>query len=341
MRFFWFLAVSLLASTAALANDGYSQIGIGGLVLTDTTDISMDSEDLYVSEQEIRVNYVMTNTTEKDIEATVMFPLPDVILSSEYESARGLVDLSKDLNFKTTVDGKPFPIELVQRGFVGDRDVTDALTKSGLPVSGVMDVDLNAFVAKLPADQRQNLMDIGALPKDTNEDGTVAPYNPELWIAPEWVLRSYVMRKQVFPAGRSLKVTHSYAPIEGSAVESSVNYTAEYMAELEGEGLQYFKEEQVKYCVDDDWIKAYRARVEKQGGKLGTPTWISYILKSGATWKGPIKDFRMVVDKGRPDALVSFCADGVKKISPTQFEVRKKDFEPTQDLHVLIMNWSQ
>jgi hypothetical protein len=36
---------------------------------------------------------------------------------------------------------------------------------------------------------------------------------------------------------------------------------------------------------------------------------------------------------------VSFCAEGVKKISPTQFEVRKTDFEPTQDLNVLIVDW--
>jgi Domain of unknown function (DUF4424) len=339
MRFMVLFVAAVLASSPALANDGYSQIGIGGLVLTGTDEISMDSEDLYVSEQEIRVNYVMTNTTNKDVEATVMFPLPDVMLSEEYESARGLVDLAKDLKFKTTVEGQPFPIKLVQRGFVGTVDVTDALTKSGIPVSGVMDVDLQSFVQKMPADQRQVLIDLGALPKSTDDNGNVLPYDPDLSIAPAWVLRSYVMRKQVFPAGRSLKVSHRYAPIEGSAVESSVNYTADYMAQLEGEGLQYFKDEQAKYCVDADWIKAYRARVKKQGGKLGTPTWISYILKSGATWKGPIKDFRMVVDKGRADALVSFCAEGVRKISPTQFEVRKKNFEPTRDLDVLMMRW--
>jgi hypothetical protein len=34
---------------------------------------------------------------------------------------------------------------------------------------------------------------------------------------------------------------------------------------------------------------------------------------------------------------VSFCADGVKKIGPTLFEVRHADFTPTRDLNVLIL----
>ncbi|WP_182419623.1 DUF4424 family protein [Bartonella sp. HY038] len=39
---------------------------------------------------------------------------------------------------------------------------------------------------------------------------------------------------------------------------------------------------------------------------------------------GVIEDFRLIIDKGKPDALVTFCGDGVQKISPTQFEMRKK-----------------
>ena len=49
--------------------------------------------------------------------------------------------------------------------------------------------------------------------------------------------------------------------------------------------------------------------------------------------------FRLVVDKGKPDNLVSFCMDGVRKISPTQFEVRKTNFEPRRDLPVLIVEF--
>jgi hypothetical protein len=44
-----------------------------------------------------------------------------------------------------------------------------------------------------------------------------------------------------------------------------------------------------------------------------------------------------VVDKGAPANLVSFCDDGVRKISPTRFEVRHRNWRPDRDLEVLIV----
>jgi hypothetical protein len=64
---------------------------------------------------------------------------------------------------------------------------------------------------------------------------------------------------------------------------------------------------------------------------------INYVLKTGANWLGPAKDFKIVIDKGKPDRLVSFCLDNVKKISPTAFEVRMKDFTPDRDLKILLI----
>ena len=46
-----------------------------------------------------------------------------------------------------------------------------------------------------------------------------------------------------------------------------------------------------------------------------------------------------MIDKGKPENLVSLCMSGVKKISPTQFEVRKRNFEPKGNLEVLIAEW--
>jgi hypothetical protein len=64
---------------------------------------------------------------------------------------------------------------------------------------------------------------------------------------------------------------------------------------------------------------------------------INYVLTTGANWAGPIKDFHLVVDKGRPDRIVSFCGQGKNEISPTQSEVRATDFTPTRDLEILIL----
>jgi hypothetical protein len=44
-----------------------------------------------------------------------------------------------------------------------------------------------------------------------------------------------------------------------------------------------------------------------------------------------------VVDKGAPDNLISFCGEGVKKIGPTQFEMRKTNFTPKGNFAALIL----
>jgi Domain of unknown function (DUF4424) len=45
-----------------------------------------------------------------------------------------------------------------------------------------------------------------------------------------------------------------------------------------------------------------------------------------------------VVDKGRAGAFVSFCGADVQQVSDTQFEMRKKKFEPDRDLDVLFVD---
>ena len=61
------------------------------------------------------------------------------------------------------------------------------------------------------------------------------------------------------------------------------------------------------------------------------------MLRTGANWSGPIKEFRLVVDKGDPDNLVSFCGDRPRRISPTQMEVKLTNYTPEGDLSVLIL----
>jgi hypothetical protein len=64
---------------------------------------------------------------------------------------------------------------------------------------------------------------------------------------------------------------------------------------------------------------------------------IGYILTTGGNWRSPIGDFRLVVDKGAAANLVSFCGEGVRKISPTRFEIRHTNWRPDRDLKVLIV----
>jgi hypothetical protein len=51
----------------------------------------------------------------------------------------------------------------------------------------------------------------------------------------------------------------------------------------------------------------------------------------------PVKDFRLVVDKGKKERVVSFCMNNLKRVSPTAFEMRATDFTPQQPLKIILV----
>ena len=327
MRFVYLVLVILgfLAGPAS-ANDSVAEIAIGGLSLGTTDTISLDSEDLYISKEEVRVKYQFTNTTDKDIETLVAFPLPDQAYD---ENGDGYFhDLKTSLAFKTLVDGQPIAYDVVEQALLNGKDVTARLNGLGLPLNSTEDVP--AFTAKLltlaPADLKAML-----------DDGLIQDQgvNNEPYYVSKWSLRTTVTRKQVFPAKKTIAVEHSYKPVVGGSVGGALN--PEFRKE------DWSKDHGRLYCIEDSWYQAFdKALAGRANPEVGAPYtewWIGYVLKSGANWKGSIKDFRLVVDKGKAENLVSFCAEGVTKISDTQFEVKKTNFEPTQDLSILIVEW--
>ena len=143
-------------------------------------------------------------------------------------------------------------------------------------------------------------------------------------------MRTTFWWEQTFPAGREIAVSHTYKPVVGGSVGLRFDpktSPAEY--------AEYVK----KYCMDKAFLDAAQkmdAAAHKRNS-LASEQRLAYVLTTGGNWAGNIGSFRLVVDKGQPDALVSFCGDGVKKISPTQFEMKKTDFFPDKDLNILLV----
>ena len=94
-----------------------------------------------------------------------------------------------------------------------------------------------------------------------------------------------------------------------------------------------------KYCVDADFLGGVDRllRAAPRDYRILPEQRIAYILTTGANWRAPIGDFRLVVDKGAPENIVSFCGAGIRKISPTSFEVRRSNWRPDKELDVLIV----
>ena len=153
--------------------------------------------------------------------------------------------------------------------------------------------------------------------------------------AGNWIVRTSVVRQQTFPPGRPVAVEHRYRTSVGISLDTVLRKAVRESKGMEKEFQRYVKD----YCIPNELIRAIDgvAGTAKANIAQLQERRISYILTTGANWAGPIKNFRLVVDKGQEDWLTSFCADNVKKISPTAFEVRIKDFTPERDLKILMI----
>jgi Domain of unknown function (DUF4424) len=322
------LAATLAIGSAALANDSTATTAAGGLVLRQSADIDMVAEDLFVSVEQVRVHYVFRNRAARDVNVTVAFPMPDRALSMEVES-----DVGYPSDFHTVVAGQPVSATLERHILARGVDRTALL--EGLHIPLAPDADgtghIVAALTALPPARRQELRRLGLTENDAYDDG----HGMTAHEVPMWTVRDTWYWQQVFPAGRDLVVDHRYRPGAGSSNGTPLAFP-DYRRSADGDA------EAALYCADADFL-ASLDRLTRAGGE-GTELAdfrIGYILTTGANWRSPIGDFRLVVDKGSPRNLVSFCETGVRRISPTQFEVRHHNWRPTRDLQVLIVQPDQ
>jgi hypothetical protein len=328
---------ALLATCAALswdagaspsqANDSSAELAVGGLVFTKNADVSIESEDLTITPDNVTVRYVFLNQSASPVTLTVAFPLPDIDLADGANIAFPTGDPANFVGFSTKIDGKPINFTINQRATLDSKDVTATLRDMGialLPI-GARQLKIN----ELPQQTRDRAVAAGFLTQSgTNDKG-------EPLYEPTWTLKTSVVRQQVFPPGKPVAVEHRYRTSVGLSFDSVLRQGLRQNKALESEVQRY----KTNYCILDDFLRSVDrlAGVDEANKARIVERRISYVLKTGANWAGPIKTFHLVVDKGEPDRIVSFCGDGVKKISPTVFEMRASDFTPIRDLNILIV----
>jgi hypothetical protein len=320
--------VSLLAAGPALANDSTAELTTGGLVFVRNDDIQMRSEDLFISVEEIRVRYRFFNKSGRDVTVHVAFPMPTIEAEHlDQELALPTHDPENLLDFVTRVAGKPVVTQVEQKVFAKGVDRTAHLRALGIPLAPHLQ-DAREAVKRLPRDKWDELTGMGLVKIEEFDAGK----GMQKEIVPTWSLQTTFYWQQTFPAGKETLIEHRYRPSVGSSVMTALGLPA-----LEGE--PWFQAFQSKYCIEKDILNAVnRARRASRDGQVPyAEERIDYVLKTGANWAGPIGQFRLVVDKGERDALVSFCGEGVKKIGPTRFEMRKTNFTPRGNISVLIL----
>ena len=312
------ISLSLITGcTGAVANDSTAELATGGLVFTKSEHVEMQSEDLFISTKEIRVRYHFFNNSDNDIVTQVAFPMPDIQYGEDGEVAVPTTDRQNILGFKTTINGRPVEARVEQKAFVEGTDQTESLRRLGVPIALPLDGNLDS----VPRNKWDELIRAGLVKLEDNG-------KDDQHIYASWTLKTTYYWQQTFPARQTVVVEHRYLPSVGSMVTMTASDLLKYSLGIDRSlGVN-------RYCID----QAFLASITKRPNGSWEQHFLEYILVTGANWSGPIKNFRLVVDKGSPDNLVSFCGQGVRKISPTQFEVRISQFIPTSNLSILILS---
>jgi len=329
----------LLLPTHAQANDAAAETAAGGIRLREEHRVAMTKERLTISKvaaahpesggfgdrYHVTVEYEFLAEPGPDVRTEVAFPLP--------EYSYGFVDLAGTRrigNFTVEVDGQRIRTEKQVRAYVEGRDVTRDLAEAGIDIEtfGGFTGDAKApnyAVARLPAERRDALVAKGLL----NPAIAGEPFG----LGPTWSVVATYFWRQVFPAGKIVKVRHEYDAIAGLAYVSSPEQLARAASEPAG-------------CFDGPLLKALASAQQRaRGATAELPLiyfhWVSYILTTANTWRTPISDFELNIDFPEED-FVSLCWDGpVERVSKSRFRARKKDFVPSEELTVYFLTVGQ
>ena len=328
------LAVLLLFPAVVRGNDGYGGLTATGLQFQQSKSVRMVSEDLFISPDRIRVRYVFRNEGPEPVSGEVIFPLPPI---SPWD---GLFSLSRRkltrrnvVNMTATVDGRPITVAMDRIAVLVPHSNKERAPSAGYENPGK---DVSALLKELgiplSLDEEQVAKAMDRLPQASmnrlREKGLVE------WHGEPRPLWSIVVRyhwPQTFAPGRDVAVEHSYDPAPPGG-----HFAA--LPERDEDLHSYHRELVRTYCIDSATRKALAPGQREPAWGGGFAIFLDYVLTSANTWHGPIGNFRLTIDKGRPENILSLCIDGLRKIGPTTFVMEKEEFSPTQDLRLLIVS---
>ena len=307
-----FLLMLLLLAGAAHANDSTGTVSTSGIKYLKNPHIDMQSEDLYISENQIRVHYRFKNTSSQDITETVLFPLPIVpsFTYSDFADTKGLVD-----SFRIYADGKPVRPQAHVRAYFERRngslvDVTADLKKCGLSDQELMH----------PWTQKQDGEKIDSKIRACRSAKVQSMLSKQTDELSYWSSQIIYSWKQTFKAGSVTEIKHQYTPLVGGS----------FLPSLKAKDSKAFIDE---YCMDENFLKNFKT---VEGGSK-VYHYLGYVLTTGANWAKPIGKFTLTIDR-EPNTVISLCWDkSLRKVGPNRFQAVKENFLPKKDLDIIFV----
>jgi hypothetical protein len=336
--------VAFFAALPAPADDAAASIAAGGLVPRRETRIVMAKEVLRISPDKVVVDYEFRNDTDQDVTTEVAFPIPPY----SYGPDSTAIESASFSGFKLLIDGKPVSYQIEAKAALNGRDVTAILAADKIDIpsyghlrepSGGEEKFQTPDLERLPAAEQQRLIDLGLFARDENSRWGL------------WEVHLQYHWTQRFPAHSTVHIRHEYTPVEGdelmpldtfkealASADAAVPAPANLPPPDDPKLLASF-------CPDPTLLRGAIARIEAsdpQSGSFAYPQWVDFILTSANTWRQPIEDFTLVIERGKPRGgmgprLISFCSPldaPVKKLDADHFQIHLTNFVPQAELRI-------
>ena len=311
------LTFSLIVAPLS-ADDGATSISVGGLVATREPRITMAKEVLRISLNKVVVDYDFRNDTDTPVTTEVAFPIPAYTLDPETpDPAHAGFD-----DFKLAIDGKPYAFQTEIKAVVRGKDVSSLLRADGVDIAtfghaeSSQDFGESRDLKKLSPAQTQALVAAGAYTRD----------GQTLYAA--WGVEKRYHWTQTFPAKATVHIRHEYSPVTGAQIVPTNLLAASHKVTPDE---RYAVDDVASLCVSPGAVKAMAAR---KTDTLGLE-WVDFILTTANSWKRPIEDFTLIVERADPRPVVSFCWDGpVTRLDANHFEAHTTNLVPSKELRI-------
>ena len=317
------------------------------------TRIVMAREVLQISLKKVVVDYDFRNDTAEDVKTEVAFPVPpyDWGVTSMPPSITSFPD------FRLSIDGKPASYQSDAKAIINGKDVADILVADGIDVASFGhaddDVRMGRDLIRLPEGEKKRLAAMGIIDLDNDNNNTANGYiaNWEVHLQYHWTQR--------FPAHSTVHIRHEYSPFAGFASYYFRRGDEQKLLDVGKISVDESKPIPLKpddrgditsFCMGLPLAKSMVSSIHQV--LLNNPSdpdlyaeiefqWVDFILTSANTWRRPIEDFTLIVERPKPvnggKVFVSFCSPGegaVEKTDVNLFQVHLTNFVPVSELHI-------
>jgi hypothetical protein len=330
------LILIILFSQAAESNDGIAGFKGGKVELNfhSDTNVSMKSEVLKISRVKVDVDYIFYNNSKRDEEVLVAFPFSGIDcgdfkfdLNNQFTAAVNGESVSFNEEMTIKYKGKDISQEVKNAGIKLCRDEeyeTEMIANIRHNITNPKEFKFNKTVQgliyysndKKLLDKFIMLSRLGYIVEGGDSDGKVMFF----W-GPDWKVSKKAFFKVKFPGMTETRIQHSYVPWTGSGSYMPKDLGYEKYEKIKNlpvwaKGLADINKNPLRYEME---ITSERSSVE-------------YILKTAKTWKGPIQNFKLIIDRSNGAGVSNYVKD--YKLEGNNLIWETKDFIPKEDLVV-------